>query len=255
MLIPYDSEVKLERLPLVNAGIIAVTVVVSSWGMSDPQKGLELAGFRERRDARLSPRAHELLRSLGTRPVYEHTMPTAAAAVSSTLIHAGPWHLLGNMVFLWVFGNPLNARLGHLWYGLLYLVCALTSGLAFSAGHDVPAVGASGAINGIVGAYLVFFPREEISVLWLSDWDSTTQWPWLRVAKVAGLWVVLLWLVVDVAMLWLGDVGIAYIAHVVGFATGLGIAVILAATRWVAPRSGEMNLLQFFCLQKQTSPD
>lgn len=91
-----------------------------------------------------------------------------APLLSSIFLHGGWLHLIGNMWFLWVFGDNIEDRLGHLRYLLFYLVCGVGAGLAhtlFNLNSRLPAVGASGAISGILGAYLVLFPGARVLTL------------------------------------------------------------------------------------------
>ena len=87
---------------------------------------------------------------------------------TSMFLHGGVLHILGNMWFLWIFGGQVEDRLGHFTYLVFYLICGLGSGiaqLAFSWGSKTPAIGASGAIAGVLGAYIVFFPSSRILTL------------------------------------------------------------------------------------------
>src|SRR5271155_4067129 len=88
--------------------------------------------------------------------------------VTSMFLHAGLLHIAGNMLFLWIFGDNIEDFFGHLPYLLFYLFCGVGSGLLhvlFNWGSNIPALGASGAISGVMGAYLVLFPRERILTL------------------------------------------------------------------------------------------
>src|SRR5216684_6812695 len=87
---------------------------------------------------------------------------------TSMFLHNGPAHLLGNMLFLWIFGDNVEDFFGHFGYFFFYLFCGLASGLthiAFNLHNSVPAVGASGAISGVLGAYMLLYPRNRILTL------------------------------------------------------------------------------------------
>jgi membrane associated rhomboid family serine protease len=143
---------------------------------------------------------------------------------TSMFLHAGWLHLLGNMLFLWIFGDNVEDRLGHLGYTVFYLVC----GLAASAAHilsnptsEMPTLGASGAISGVLGAYIVFFPRHHVKMfIWLgilyADVVRTPAFLWI------GFWIVEQ--VVLNAMTPQESGGVAYLAHIGGFAAGAAIA-------------------------------
>src|SRR6202040_3726314 len=100
---------------------------------------------------------------------HRYTLLQAALPLfTSMFLHAGVLHILGNMWFLWIFGGNVEDRLGSLLYLFFYLVCGVGSGLAqalFSWGSQVPSIGASGAISGVLGGYVVFCPRSQILTL------------------------------------------------------------------------------------------
>src|SRR6266498_492926 len=138
----------------------------------------------------------------------------------------GSWlHLLGNMLFLWVFGNNVEDRLGRVRYLLFYLLCGYvaTYGFAFAdPGSTTALVGASGAIAGVLGAYLLMFPRARVTSLIPFLFFLPAQLPaWL----VLGSWFVLQWFYASGGTVGSGA-GVAYLAHVVGFVAGI-ILVIL----------------------------
>lgn len=143
--------------------------------------------------------------------------------VTSMFMHVGWFHLLGNMLFLYIFGDNIEDAFGHISYLLLYLACGVAASLAqifstmfFSGDLTIPVVGASGAISGVLGAYLVLYPKVRIFAL--------VGYFILPVPAIIflGFWFILQWLygLVDP----LG--GVAYFAHVGGFIVGM----ILAAT-------------------------
>lgn len=88
--------------------------------------------------------------------------------LTSMFLHGGLLHIAFNMLFLWIFGDNVEDTFGHAWYLLFYLVCGVGSGLlhvAFNWGSHIPAIGASGAISGVMGAYIILFPRQPILTL------------------------------------------------------------------------------------------
>jgi len=143
-------------------------------------------------------------------------------------LHGGFFHILGNMWFLWIFGGAVEERLGAFPYLLFYLVCGIGSGIAqavFSWGSNVPSIGASGAISGVLGAYVVYFPASRIFTLVpLFLFFFTVQIPAL---VFIGLWFAVQFLSGVSAMnsphaASLG--GVAWWAHVGGFIFGLVLA-------------------------------
>jgi membrane associated rhomboid family serine protease len=155
-------------------------------------------------------------------PAYEKLPPLSV--LFSMFLHGGWLHLLGNMLFLWVFGNNIEDRFGHLRYLLLYLLCGYAAAYGFALVYQdsaVPLIGASGAIAGVLGAYLVLFPRARVWSLVPILFFIPLRLPaWL----VLGLWFVLQWLYSS--GLAVSDAGaVAYLAHVIGFVVGMLAAV------------------------------
>jgi rhomboid family protein len=150
----------------------------------------------------------------------------------SMFLHAGWLHLAGNLLFLWVFGNNVEDRLGHATYLGFYVVGGLAaSGLqiAFGTNSTIPNVGASGAIAAILGAYLVMFPRARVLTL---IFVALIELP---AAVVLGLWFVLQFFS-GVGSLTSGvEGGVAYWAHVGGFVAGLVAAKLLGSRRAPPP--------------------
>lgn len=149
--------------------------------------------------------------------------------LTSMFLHAGIAHLLGNMLILWITGDNVEDRFGHLTYSLFYLSCGIAAGLTHfftSAGYDrtIPCIGASGAVSGIVGAYLVLFPRSRIKFLvWIIIPLATFTLPsWLAILG---------WLAVQGVMAWQqlkgSSIQVAVWAHLGGFAWGFGCALLL----------------------------
>ena len=162
--------------------------------------------------------------------------------LTSMFMHGGWAHILGNMLFLWIFGDNVEDRLGHLRYLIFYLVCGVLASLAhvfttvaFSSnpsGLLVPSLGASGAISGVLGGYILLFPRNRVNVI-LFRFLTTVP------AYVAlGLWF-LFQFVSGIGLLGGGsqEGGVAYAAHIGGFVAGLALVKVFAVGRApAAPR-------------------
>ena len=147
---------------------------------------------------------------------------------TSMFMHAGWLHLGGNMLYLWIFGDNVEDNFGHLKFLIFYLICgvaATLAQLAFSAGSNVPNLGASGAIAGVLGSYLVLFPRGQVKVLM---GRGVIPMPAL---VVIGLWIVLQ-LVSGIGSISSSAQtgGVAYMAHIGGFVAGLVLTFVLRAT-------------------------
>lgn len=134
------------------------------------------------------------------------------------LVHLGWMHLFGNMAFLWVFGNAVASTLKPWVYLLLYLACGSASALLHLGFDGDPAVGASGAINGIVGFYLALYPRNPITC-WYLFFIKGGEF------EIKGMWLVGLWFILDVLGVLSGDQGVAYWAHIGGFLMGLSLGM------------------------------
>jgi membrane associated rhomboid family serine protease len=149
--------------------------------------------------------------------------------LSSMFMHAGWLHLGSNMLYLWIFGDNVEDRFGHYMFMLFYLLCGLAATfaqLAFSVGSDIPNLGASGAIAGVLAGYLLLFPRGQVRVL-----QGT------RVIPMSALIVIGLWFVLQLVS-GLGSLastaqtgGVAYMAHIGGFVAGLILALLFRGSR------------------------
>jgi membrane associated rhomboid family serine protease len=160
--------------------------------------------------------------------------PFWTTLLTSMFLHGGWGHLGGNMLFLWIFGDNIEHRLGHLRFILFYLACGLAASLAhivFNSGSAIPAVGASGAISGVLGGYLLMFPRNQVYVL---TWGGVMAVPAIL---MLGLWIVTQFIngVGSIAATEeTGGGGVAYMAHIGGFAAGLVLAPLFALGRQTA---------------------
>jgi len=145
---------------------------------------------------------------------------------TSMFMHAGWLHLGGNMLYLWIFGDNVEDRFGHIKFTLFYLVCGLAATfaqLAFSLSSNIPNLGASGAIAGVLGAYLLLFPQEKVRIL---QGRQVIQVPALI---VIGLWIVLqLFSGIGSITSTAADTGgVAYMAHIGGFLAGVVLTFLL----------------------------
>ena len=157
--------------------------------------------------------------------------PRIETFFTSMFMHAGFVHLAGNMLFLFIFGDNVEGRLGHLGYLFMYLASGLAAVLLFWAlapGASVPLVGASGAIFGVEGFYFLAFPRNRVRVM---IWILIIWWTWIPARLFLGFYFVLnLFYMLSSHGEALGG-GVAYAAHVGGFVFGLALAFALRATR------------------------
>ncbi len=194
-----DDDSARRTVPLVTYGLIALNVVFFI---------IELTGG----DAFIAKWAFVPSRFLANPFADFLTLFTAM------FMHAGWLHLGGNMLYLWIFGDNVEDRFGHVKFIIFYLICGLAATfaqLAFSIGSDVPNLGASGAIAGVLGAYILLFPKSSVRVL-----QGT------RVIQVSALIVIGIWIVLQFFS-GIGSIvstaqtgGVAYMAHIGGFVAG-----------------------------------
>ncbi len=145
---------------------------------------------------------------------------------TAMFMHAGWLHLGGNMLYLWIFGDNVEDRFGHVKFLIFYLVCGLAATfaqLAFNLESTIPNLGASGAVAGVLGAYILLFPRAKIKVL---QRGGVMQVPALI---VIGLWFVLQLFsgVGSIAATTTDTGGVAYMAHIGGFVAGFALTFLL----------------------------
>ena len=167
----------------------------------------------------MGPKAERFLRTYGFVPDTFRQMEHLWAIFTSMFLHGGLIHLLGNMYFLYTFGDNVEDYLGPLHFTALYLLCGIMGTMSYFAADvfsRIPTVGASGAIAGILGAYMVLFSRRKIYVL-------IVFWP----IKLQALWYVGFWIAFQILMALTftprGGGGIAWFAHIGGFLTGLAV--------------------------------
>ena len=139
--------------------------------------------------------------------------------LSSQFLHAGWWHLIGNMLYLWVFGNNIEDAMGHVRFLIFYLLCG-TGAALINAGMDpnsvIPTIGASGAISGVLGAYLLLYPRARVMVF-----------AFYMLLPLPAFLVLGLWIFMQVANLGGGGASnIAWWAHIGGFAVGMVLVLL-----------------------------
>jgi membrane associated rhomboid family serine protease len=167
----------------------------------------------------------------------EVTLSAALMPLFTSMFLHGSWmHIIGNMWFLWVFGDNIEDRLGHFRYLMFYLVCGLGAGLAhtlFSWNSAVPAVGASGAISGVMGAYILFFPRSRVVTLVpLFVIFFTVQLP---AVFILGYWFVIQFLSGVGSLGQRASGGTAWWAHIGGFVLGFILVKLFTPPRRVRP--------------------
>jgi rhomboid family protein len=208
---------------IVTVGLIVLNVLAFLVELSQPS-GAALQSFVQAWG--VVPREYATMRDLPpTIP-----LPFWSTLLTSMFLHGGWMHLGGNMLYLWIFGDNVEKAMGAVRFAIFYLVCGLAASLAYIAvgpGSNVAAVGASGAISGVLGGYLVLFPSNRVRVLTRAGVASVPA------VVVLGFWIVIQLIngIGSVASTAETGGGVAYTAHIGGFICGLVLVKLFASAR------------------------
>jgi membrane associated rhomboid family serine protease len=223
---PLKDDVPSRTLPVVTVGLIALNALVFLYQIS-LQGEASPEGLRAARDFifefGLVP-----CRLTGTCTPVSGLLPPSVTVFTSMFLHGGLLHVGGNMLYLWIFGDNVEDTLGHGRFVLFYLLsgaAAATAQTAFSTESSVPMIGASGAVSGVLGAYLLLFPRANVLTLVVFGF-------FVRLVRIPAILVLGLWFLVQFLSglaAWGGAAsrgeavggGIAWFAHVGGFLAGM----------------------------------
>ncbi len=189
---PYSDDNVSSSKPYVTYALIAINIIIFVISLTDFENIINAYGFK--------PGEFALITLL-----------------TSMFLHGGIGHIFGNMWFLFIFGDNVEDRLGKVKYIIFYLLAGLAATLAhfmMNVGSSIPSIGASGAISGVLGAYVVFFPKANVR----SNFGMIPAWVML------GLWFLMQFFGV-----FAGEGGIAFWAHIGGFVFGAAVAWIFAA--------------------------
>jgi len=160
---------------------------------------------------------------------------------TSLFMHGGWLHLASNMLYLWIFGDNVENRFNHIPFVIFYLICGLAATfaqLAFNVGSDLPNLGASGAIAGVLGAYILLFPQGKINVL---QGQQVVQVPALI---VIGLWIVLQFFSGIGSISETADTGgVAYMAHIGGFLAGVLLTFVFRGSGGAQLTGGSSSMI------------
>jgi membrane associated rhomboid family serine protease len=224
VVIPLDDDNPTTTRPYATAGILIACVLVYAW-------------------------QHLLLSALGTQQaIFDFGMvpatvaggpllpsgaviPPWATIFTSMFMHLGFWHLAGNLLFLWIFGNNVEEAMGHLRFLIFYVTCGIVA--AFSQvlpnpGSIIPIVGASGAISGVLGAYMLLFPRARVLL------GLPLGFLNLEFGRFPAIWVLATWFALQLLFVAIAAArtvgesqgGIAFGAHIAGFIAGCALVTI-----------------------------
>jgi membrane associated rhomboid family serine protease len=213
-MIPLRDDNPTTGAPVLTVALIAVNALVFLYQLS------------------LSPRAGQLfvyqfgaipavLFGSGDLPSSIAVIPPVLSLFTSMFLHAGWLHLIGNMWYLWIFGDNVEEAMGRVRFLVFYLLAGLIAALThalFSIGSDIPMIGASGAISGVLGAYLILYPRARVLVL------LPLLWFYWRMFHIPAMFVLGLWFLLQILNGGLDSGaagGVAWTAHVGGFVAGM----------------------------------
>ena len=214
MLLPIRTNIRPYRTPYTNYALIAANVLI--FFLSHSPHYVNIGGQRVEEPLRLWAEAFMLV------PQHPHLWQF----VSYAFLHGGFMHIAGNMFFLYLFGNNVNDKLGHLGYLCFYLAGAVFSGIGHTVIHSSPVLGASGAVAAVTGAYLVLFPQTLITVIYWFFFIGAMDLPALY---FIGLKMILLDNVIARY-----TPHVAYDAHLVGYAFGIATIITLLATKLIS---------------------
>src|SRR5690242_10478815 len=236
-MLPLRDNVPTRRFPVVTVGIIVACLLVWIWELSSP--GVDVHVFRDGYyPCTVSGPCHV------PAPFVVHPLAWWEGVFTGMFMHASWPHILGNMLFLWIFGNNVEDALGRVRFLLWYLAAGVAAMAAQTAAtllaggpHDasIPNVGASGAIAGVLGAYFVLLPRARVlTVIFFGI---------ILIREIPAIWFLGVWIALQI---WTGGLsllhpntgdGTAFFAHIGGFAFGLATVRLVAKQRPRAPTS------------------
>jgi membrane associated rhomboid family serine protease len=217
-MIPLRDDNPSELRPLVAIGLIAICVLVFLWQLSHGARGGQGVIY----SLGLIP---SVLFGIKDLPPDLATVPPTLTILTSMFLHGGWLHLIGNMLYLWIFGDNVEDAMGHVRFALFYVLCGVAAALAQAIPDPqstLPMVGASGAISGVLGAYLLLYPHARVLVaIPFGFFIHTMRLP-------AGI-VLLFWFGIQFIsnmMASPGAGGVAFRAHIGGFVAGMLLVII-----------------------------
>ncbi|MCX7926789.1 MAG: rhomboid family intramembrane serine protease [Candidatus Omnitrophica bacterium] len=208
-MIPLRDENPTRTFPFVTLGLIVANAIVFYYELS-------LAGQLEK-----------IIHLYGLIPYEVVHFNNLRSLVTSMFFHGSLMHIIGNMLYLWIFGNNIEDRLGHINFIFFYLLCGLTAAIGHiivSPFSKIPTIGASGAVSGVLGAYLVLYPRAKVLTL-------VPFFYYWRLVKIEAKWFLLIWIffqIINGSMQFametaagVSEGGVAWFAHIAGFFGGI----------------------------------
>lgn len=213
-MIPLHDDNPTQRTPIVTMVLIGICSVVFLYQVNLPREAAELFAFQYGAIPAIVFGQASLPEKAGV------AFPAALTLVTSMFLHGGWMHLLGNMLYLWIFGNNIEDAMGHAKFVVFYLLSGILAALSHAVtdpSSQIPMVGASGAISAVLGAYLLLFPRAHVLVLL----------PAIGMTRVAAGVVLGMWFITQLISggMSVGATGggVAFFAHIGGFIAGMAL--------------------------------
>lgn len=219
-MIPLKDENPTRIFPFITIGLIfanTVVLILQFSSRTDPQQIAFAYGAIPR----------FLLSFTSVQPIHP-----VITIFTSMFMHGGFLHIATNMLYLWIFGNNIEDKLGHLRFIIFYLLCGIAAAYSHALTNPssgIPMIGASGAVSGILGAYLILFPRARIHTLVFLGF-------FIQIVKLPAIFIIGFWIVIQfingiLSNSFAGQSGVAWFAHIGGFISGLLLIMIFLKTR------------------------
>ena len=208
-MIPLKDDIPTNSTPYVTIGIIILNSLIFFYQL--------FLGYSE----------EYFIRQFGLIPSYlfygdiygqNHFVPL----ITYQFLHGGFMHIIGNMLFLWIFGNNIEDALGHLKFIVFYLSSGIAGGIAHSflqSSSLLPLIGASASVSGVLGAYLFLFPKARVSTLFFIFF-------FIQIIKIPAIVFIVLWFIIQIINVPSGE-SVAYLAHIGGFLTGIILILLM----------------------------
>jgi membrane associated rhomboid family serine protease len=256
MAFPLNVDVPMNRLPVANWVLLAIILLVSAWSLAHRPRLPPLPSLlpEESPDAPEEVHFRDRIKQSLARFKQEPPAPPLALYpdhfsawqfATFELVHNDVWHLVGSMLFLFCFGNAVNAKLGHLPFLVLFFGMGTLAGLLWLAlGADKPLVGSAGAVMGILGVFLVFYPKNNVRL-------ATFGLTGLAMRERPALLFVALGMASDLVGSLLSPFGARdFLCHLLVELFGIAVALGLLLAGWAHSTHYEQNLLQVFGFAK-----
>jgi membrane associated rhomboid family serine protease len=213
--IPLKDSNPTERFPIITVVFIILNILVFLYQASLADDSVEsFVGAFSLVPARL----------LHTGTVLPGPVPAGITIFTSQFLHGGLFHLIGNMLYLWIFGNNVEDAMGRVRFIIFYLLCGALAAMThafMNPQSSIPMIGASGAVSGILGAYVLLYPKARVLTLFTLGF-------FIRMIEVPAIMVLGFWLVFQLlnALIGQGASGVAWYAHIGGFLAGMALIIL-----------------------------